>query len=39
VTRYNGTIHDYGLLNALADDAVTRTALKQMANELRTRLQ
>ncbi|ARP85377.1 alpha/beta hydrolase [Bordetella genomosp. 9] len=39
VTRYNGTIHDYGLLNALADDAVTRTALKQMAYEIRTRLQ
>ncbi|ANN70518.1 alpha/beta hydrolase [Bordetella bronchialis] len=38
VTRYNGTIHDYGLLNALADDAVTRTALAQMANEIRARL-
>ncbi|KAF1029135.1 MAG: Carboxylesterase NlhH [Burkholderia plantarii] len=39
VTRYNGTIHDFGLLNALATDAPTRAAMKQMANELKTRLQ
>lgn len=38
-TRYNGTIHDFGLLNALADDAPTKAALKAMANELKTRLQ
>ncbi|UVA80302.1 alpha/beta hydrolase [Pandoraea commovens] len=39
VTRYNGTIHDFGLLNALAGDAPTRAAMKQLANELKTRLQ
>lgn len=38
-TRYDGTIHDFGLLNALAEDAPTKAALKAMANELRTRLQ
>ncbi|TCW75915.1 alpha/beta hydrolase [Burkholderia sp. SRS-46] len=37
-TRYDGTIHDFGLLNALADDAPTKAALKAMAGELRTRL-
>ncbi|TKC92541.1 alpha/beta hydrolase [Trinickia terrae] len=37
-TRYNGTIHDFGLLNALADDAPAKAALKQLANELKTRL-
>jgi len=37
-TRYNGTIHDFGLLNVLADDAPTQAALKQLANELRLRL-
>ncbi|MGV2290554.1 alpha/beta hydrolase [Trinickia sp. YCB016] len=37
-TRYNGTIHDFGLLNALANDAPTQAALKQLANELKTRL-
>ncbi|QCP53858.1 alpha/beta hydrolase [Trinickia violacea] len=37
-TRYNGTIHDFGLLNALADDPPTKAALKQLANELKTRL-
>jgi len=36
--RYNGTIHDFGLLNALADDAPTKAALKAMAGELRSRL-
>jgi len=38
VTRYNGTIHDFGLLNALASDAPTRAAIRQLANELKTRL-
>lgn len=38
-TRYNGTIHDFGLLNPLADDAPTKAAMKAMANELKTRLQ
>ena len=36
--RYNGTIHDFGLLNALAEDAPTKTAIKQLANELQSRL-
>ncbi|GLQ50924.1 alpha/beta hydrolase [Dyella flava] len=38
VTRYNGTIHDFGLLNALANDPVTQTALDQMGNEIKARL-
>jgi acetyl esterase len=38
-TRYNGTIHDFGLLNALANDAPTKAATKQLGDELRTRLQ
>ncbi|EEE00680.1 alpha/beta hydrolase [Burkholderia multivorans] len=37
-TRYDGTIHDFGLLNALATDAPTQAALKAMANEIATRL-
>jgi acetyl esterase len=37
-TRYNGTIHDFGLLNALANDAPTQAATKQLADELKTRL-
>jgi len=37
-TRYDGTIHDFGLLNALAGDAPTRAATKQLADELKTRL-
>ena len=38
-TQYKGTIHDFGLLNALAADAPTRAAIQQMANALKTRLQ
>lgn len=38
VTRYNGAIHDFGLLNALADDAPTKAMTKAMAAELRSRL-
>jgi acetyl esterase/lipase len=38
VTRYNGMIHDYGLLNALSEEPTVRTALSQAANELRTHL-
>jgi acetyl esterase len=38
VVRYNGTIHDFGLLNALANDPPTRAALKQMGAEPRARL-
>lgn len=37
--RYDGTIHDFGLLNALANDAPTKTAIKQLADELKARLQ
>ena len=37
-TRYDGTINDFGLLNALAGDASTKAATKAMANELATRL-
>jgi acetyl esterase/lipase len=36
--RYNGTIHDFGLLNALANDAPTKAATRQLANELQSRL-
>jgi acetyl esterase len=36
--RYDGTIHDFGLLNVLANDAPTVAAMKAMGNELRTRL-
>jgi len=39
VTRYNGMIHDYGLLNALSEEPTVRTALSQAANELRVHLQ
>ncbi len=37
-TRYDGTIHDFGLLNVPADDAPTKAATKAMANEIATRL-
>jgi acetyl esterase len=37
-TRYNGTIHDFGLLNVLANDPPTKAAIKQLANQLQTRL-
>lgn len=36
--RYNGTIHDFGLLNALANDAPTKAATRQLADELQARL-
>ncbi|TYL41844.1 alpha/beta hydrolase [Dickeya sp. ws52] len=38
VTRYNGMIHDFGLLNALSDVPATRAALLQASTELRERL-
>jgi len=38
VTRYNGLIHDYGLLNALSDVPAVRTALGQAAYELKENL-
>lgn len=37
-TRYNGMIHDFGLLNALADLPTTRAALHQASEELKARL-
>ena len=38
VTRYNGLIHDWGLLNALADVPATKISMRQAATELRARL-
>ncbi|CAM3679248.1 alpha/beta hydrolase [Paracidovorax anthurii] len=38
VTRYNGMIHDFGLLNPLAHLAGTRTAMEQAGAELRRHL-
>ena len=37
--RYNGMIHDFGLLNALSDVPAVRSALGQAAQELKLRLQ
>jgi len=37
-TRYNGMIHDFGLLNALSGVPATRAALHQASEELKTRL-
>ncbi|MGK6325278.1 alpha/beta hydrolase [Sphingomonas sp. DT-51] len=36
--RYNGTIHDFVLLNAISETAPTRAALAQAVDFLRTRL-
>ena len=36
--RYNGMIHDFGLLNALADLPTTRAALQQASDTLKERL-
>ncbi len=38
VARYNGMIHDFGLLNALAGLPATRAALHQASEELKLRL-
>jgi len=38
-TRYNGMIHDFGLLNVLQHLPATRAALHQAAEELKQRLQ
>lgn len=38
VTRYNGMIHDYGLLNALAKVPEVQAALRQAGTELKTHL-
>jgi acetyl esterase/lipase len=37
-TRYNGMIHDFGLLNVLSEVPTTRTAMHQAAEELQLRL-
>ncbi len=38
-TRYNGMIHDFGLLNALGQLPGTRAAVEQAGNALKTHLQ
>jgi acetyl esterase len=38
VTRYNGVINDFGLLNALADLPATRAVLHQASEEIKARL-
>ncbi|MHA6311333.1 MULTISPECIES: alpha/beta hydrolase [Pantoea] len=38
VTRYNGMIHDYGLLNALSQEPTVRTAINQAGEALRSHL-
>ncbi|WP_159226426.1 alpha/beta hydrolase [Pantoea sp. 18059] len=38
VTRYNGMIHDYGLLNALSQEPTVRTAINQAGEELHSHL-
>lgn len=38
VTRYNGMIHDYGLLNALSQEPTVRTSINQAGEELRSHL-
>lgn len=38
VTRYDGLIHDYGLLNALATVPAVQAAMRQAGNELKTHL-
>lgn len=35
-TRYNGTIHDFVMLNALADTPAAKAAISQAATELKT---
>jgi acetyl esterase/lipase len=37
-TRYNGMIHDWGLLNPLATVPATRSAILQAASELKKAL-
>ena len=37
-TRYEGTIHDFGLLNALAELPTTKAAIRQVASGIRVHL-
>ena len=39
VVRYNGLIHDYGLLNALSQVPAVRSAMLQASEELKKHLQ
>ena len=36
--RYNGTIHDFVLLNAIADTPAVRAAIRQASDALRSAL-
>lgn len=38
VSRYNGMIHDFGLLNVLSEVPAVRAAMRQAGNELKTHL-
>lgn len=38
VTRYNGMIHDYGLLNVVSEVPAVRAAMRQAGNELKAHL-
>jgi acetyl esterase/lipase len=38
-TRYNGLIHDYGLLNPISEVPGVRSAIRQASDELKKRLQ
>lgn len=38
VTRYNGMIHDFGLLNTLSDLPATKAAIQQAGTEIKTQL-
>ncbi|HXO99093.1 MAG TPA: alpha/beta hydrolase, partial [Luteibacter sp.] len=38
VTRYNGLIHDFGLLNAISNEPAVRTAIRQAGHELQDHL-
>jgi len=37
-TRYDGTIHDFGVLNAIADLPTTRAAIRQVADGIRSHI-
>jgi hypothetical protein len=37
-TRYNGVIHDFGLLNGLADLPTTKAMIRQVADSIRAHI-
>ena len=39
VTRYNGMIHDFGLLNVVSQVPAVRSAMRQASGELKQHLQ